>query len=422
MKKFAAPRSSGSQAARLGLLVFVGLAALGESVRAQEKIAAPPSKLGLDQCIQLGLDRQPALAAARASLAAAESGEQGISNLPRIANLVQRDLRIRREQACIGVDIAAAGLRQAEWETRYAVRRTFYSVQYAREQEKVISRALDKISEAYKKAKKLVDAGNPDFKVTAIDLKVLEINAEFVKTKQAEARVGVLKAIAALREAVGVGVDYPLELVAEPLPALVDALNKDELISQARVNRGELEQVMLVNRVTELEIDAQRRNLFKMQVGTFAQGADIHVKPVPTGVSNSEYRPGAIGPEMPPFMFGKRPYRVQRAEDLNQRSVAVVDKTQNLVALEVEVTYLEWTKAAQDVRGLSKTPKLAQDIAKDVKTRFDDGKLTAEDYLRARTLEDQAQAQLNQAMYEHALALAALERVTAGGYRFTASK
>lgn len=410
------------QAARLGFCVVLGLAALGETAHAQERIAAPPSKLGLDQCIQLGLERQPALAAARASLAAAESGEQGITNLPRIANLVQRDLRIRRSQACLGVDIAAAGLRQAEWETRYAVRRTFYSVQYARKQEAVINSALDKIKEARIKAQKLLDAGDPAFKITAIDLKILDLNAEFVKTKQAEARVGVHKATAALREAVGVGVDYPLDVAAEPLPALVGELNKEELISQARANRGELEQVMLVNRVTELEIDAQARNRFKMQVGTFAQGADIHVKPVPTGVSNGEYRPGAIGPEMPPFMFGKRPYRVQRAEDLNQRSVAVVDKTLNLVALEVEVTYLEWTKAAQDYRSLSKTPKMASDIAEDVKKRFDDGKLTAEDYLRARTLVDQAQAQVNQAEFEHALALAALERVTAGGYRFTASK
>jgi outer membrane protein TolC len=57
-----------------------------------------------------------------------------------------------------------------------------------------------------------------------------------------------------------------------------------------------------------------------------------------------------------------------------------------------------------------------------VKNRFDEGKQTAEDYLRARTLQDQAQAQLNQATYEHALALAALERVTAGGYRVPPSK
>ena len=34
----------------------------------------------------------------------------------------------------------------------------------------------------------------------------------------------------------------------------------------------------------------------------------------------------------------------------------------------------------------------------------------------ARTLDDQTQAQLNEALYHHALALAALERVTAGGF------
>ena len=36
--------------------------------------------------------------------------------------------------------------------------------------------------------------------------------------------------------------------------------------------------------------------------------------------------------------------------------------------------------------------------------------------LRALTLEDQTQAQYNEALYHHALAVAALERITAGGF------
>ena len=35
-----------------------------------------------------------------------------------------RDLPIRREQACIGITIAAAGLEQAEYDTLYAITRT----------------------------------------------------------------------------------------------------------------------------------------------------------------------------------------------------------------------------------------------------------------------------------------------------------
>src|SRR5207245_3442146 len=125
-----------------------------------------------------GLERQPALAAARASLAAAQSGECGVNNLPRFAALVARDLPIRREQASLGVEIAASGLLQAEWETRYAVRRTFYSVQFARMQLAVINSAVEKVDSAYEKAKKLVKLGDPQIKVTQIDVDVLEINKE----------------------------------------------------------------------------------------------------------------------------------------------------------------------------------------------------------------------------------------------------
>jgi len=39
--------------------------------------------------------------------------------------------------------------------------------------------------------------------------------------------------------------------------------------------------------------------------------------------------------------------------------------------------------------------------------------------IRARTQADQVKALYNEALYNHALALAALERVTAGGYRPT---
>jgi outer membrane protein TolC len=380
-----------------------------------EKIAAPAPKLGLQECLDLGMQNQPALAAARASLAAAYSGERGVSGI-RFGRLLAPDLPIRRQQACLGITIASAGLEQAEWETRYAVRRTYYSVQYARMQKAVTDSALEKIDQAHAQAKKLVKAGDPEFKVTTIDIKVLEINKEFLRTKQAEATVGVDKAIAALREAIGIGPDYPLDVAVEPLPPLVKDLNKEELISVALSRRPELVQAATMNDVVSLEISAQQRIRFSPQAKTFASAADIHAKPIPQGVANGEYRPGAIGPEMPVYLVGRRNDRVARAADFNDRAIAVVDKTQNLIALEAAATYLKWLEAAQNVTNLSKTPEMAQEVVKDVQNRFNDGKASGEEYLRARTLEDQAKALYNDALFQHALALAALERVTAGGF------
>jgi outer membrane protein TolC len=405
--------------ARRLLIAALALSGLASTNQAQEP--ARPAKLHLAACIQLGLEHQPALAAARASLAAAYSGQQAVNNL-RFARLVSRELGIRRQQACLGVTIASAGLQHAEWETRYAVVRTYYSVQYARLQKTVIDNALAKINDAHAQAQKLVAAGQPEFKVTKIDIKIIEINRELLKTRQAEADVGIQKALAGLREAIGVDLDFPLDIIVEPLPALVTDFNKEELIAQARANRSELTQATSVNRVTELEVAAQQRLLFRPQAKTFASASDIHAKPIPQGVNNGEYRPGAIGPEMPAYLVGRRSDRVQRASDLNERSVAVVDKTENLIALEVEATYLKWVEAARSVQGLAKTPAMARDVADDVRKRFNDGAVSGEEYLRARTYEEQVQAAYNVALFQHALALAALERVTAGGYRIPAGR
>jgi outer membrane protein TolC len=428
MATFAAPRLRGPRAVGWGLcLTILGACACQTAV--SEEASAPPADrapppagpLTLQGCIELGLSRQPALAAARASLAAAESGYQAVENI-RFGRFLTPDYRYRRDQSCLGVVIASAGLTQSEWETRYAVRRTFYSVMYANMQKEVIDSAVNKIEDAHKKAKQLVEAGDPKIKVTQIDVDILAVNKEFVKTKQQEATVGIDKAMAGLREALGVGVDYPLKLVDEPLPALVKDINRNEMISLALANRAELQQAQAMNSVTSLEIDAQRSLLFKPQSRTFASGGDIHAKPIPQGVANGEYRPGAIGPEMPPFLFGKRADRVQRASDFNDRAVAVVDKTENLITLEVEATRLKWYEAAQNVQNLGPTREMAKKIADNVKKRFNDGNESGESYLRASTLEDQARGLYNQALFEHALGLAALERVTAGGYRVPAGK
>lgn len=390
-------------------------------VNEEEGVAPPAGQMTLDQAIEFGLQNQPALAAARASLAAAYSGQRGVEGI-QFGRILSRDLPIRLQQACLGVSIAAAGLEHAEWETRYAVRRTFYSVKYARMQQAVVDEALRKIDDSYRQAEKLIGAGDPKFKVTRIDLDVLKINKEFVRTRKAEADVGILKAFAGLREALGVGPKYKLEIVDEPLPPYVESLNKDEMIAYARANRSELSQAMNINRVTELEIDAQRKKWFSFQNPTFAAGSDIHAKPIPQGIANGEYRPGAIGPEMPPFLIGKRQDRMQRAADLNDRSVAVVAKTENLIELEVEATCLKWLEAAQNVKNLAPTPGMAKKVADDVRLRFDEGNVTGEEMLRARTLEEQALGMYNQALFQHALALAALERVTAGGYRIPTAK
>src|SRR5438270_922431 len=82
--------------------------------------------------------------------------------------------------------------------------------------------------------------GDPDVKVTNLDVDVLSLNLKLLRQKEVEAETGILKAIAAVREAVGVGPEYPLHVADGRLPALVQDLNKDALIAMALANRGEI--------------------------------------------------------------------------------------------------------------------------------------------------------------------------------------
>jgi len=83
--------------------------------------------LTLADCLRIAHEKQPALQAYRESLAAAESASRSLQNMP-LAALFVREIPIRREQACLGINIAAARLEQAERETDYAVARTYFSI------------------------------------------------------------------------------------------------------------------------------------------------------------------------------------------------------------------------------------------------------------------------------------------------------
>lgn len=377
--------------------------------------AKSPGPIGLDAAIELGLAHQPSLDAARASLAAAHDGKGGLDHFPLFARILVRDLKIRKEQACEGITIAQAALTQAEWDTRYAITRNFFTVQYIRSQKKVVEDVLNDLDTGYKRAKKLFESGDQDVKITKIDLDAILIQTSIVKTKKSQVDNGMLKALAALREAMGLKYDYPLEIAAVPLPPAVYKFNKEELIASALANRGELIQAISASRVVGLEIDAQKL-IFGPQGRTFAMGSDIHVQPIPQGIMNGDYRPGAIGPEMPPSLAGPRRFRIARASDLFQRSTAVVDKATSLVSLDVEAQYLKWQEAVANIQSLSGIQALARGLPDRVQ-QLAPKEFTSGAVIQATTTAIMVQTQLNDEMHMHALALAGLERATAGAFR-----
>jgi outer membrane protein TolC len=380
---------------------------------AQPTPAAPALVLNLAECLELAHQRQPRIAAQRASLAAAEDGKRSLDAL-HVPGPLAPDLPIRRRQAACGVTAAAAALDRAERATVYAVTRTYFTVLYAREQERIARGVVERLSATHDAAKQGLEEGVRN--VTDADVKRAAVYLRLARAKRVQAAQGVKRALAALKEAVGLGPDACLDIPPGRLPEPDARPCLGELVAAALARRGELIQASVFAQVTCLEVQAQASSSHK-RLETFAAGSDIHAQQVPQEVRDNEYRPGATPPEMPTMMAGPRAERVEHAKSLHARAQAVVEVTRNLITLEAEDAYLRWEEAANEVREAREAAQTGEKLANDLSKDFAAGlKVRVDEVVNARVLAAQAWAQYNEFLYRQIIALADLERVTAGGF------
>jgi outer membrane protein TolC len=396
----------------LGLCLALALAWSAQPASAQPKApAAVP--LTLADCVQIALEQQPALVAHRASLASAEAQLRALENL-KLAAVVAKDLPIRRQQAEKGVLITRAGVNQAEWETAYGVARTYLSAVFARAQKRIAEEDINATESNRGVLRDLVKAGEKFVTASMVDR--LDVEVGLAKVRLTDATQGYDLAIAALREAMGVCRDFPLVLAMEKLAPSTLTVDREQVICLALARRGEMIQAAGAAEITALEIDAQETSVLP-KMSTFASAVDLHARPIPQGMSNNEYRPEAIGLEMPPVLVGHRADRVERAHALSTRANAVVDKTRNLIVLEVEDFYFKWSKATSRVEQLPRVRALAAKVYENnVKDLSVTKAIKMEDLLSSRQRFLETQLLLNEAIFQQSLALIALERATAGGF------
>jgi outer membrane protein TolC len=370
----------------------------------------------LADCIHLALDQQPTLAANRASLAVAQHASQTLQNM-RVPPIISagRELQVRRQQACLGKTAASAALNQSEHDTIYAVTRNYYSVIFAREQRKVVQQVVDELQTSLNLANDLLGKpGAPrDLTQNSVDRNKVYLRLAQIRLDEADRGMG--QALAALREAMGGCVDLCFNLAPDTLPQPAQTFCKDEIVALAIARRGELVQASTLAHITCLETSAQgTSHKFKMQ--TFAAGADIHSKGIPTDNFGDNYRPGAVGPEMPSLLAGPRADRMERARILAARAAAVTDKTRNLICLEAEDAFLRWQEAYNKVPKTREASEIGGKLAKNTLDDFKSGQnVPYKDVLETVVVAATAKASYNEALYHQALGLAALERVTAGG-------
>jgi outer membrane protein TolC len=312
------------------------------------------------------------------------------------------------------VTAAAAGVDEAERESVYAVTRAYFTVIYAREQERLARSVVDRLSAIEKTARDQVDAGAAN--VTTSDVQRTTVYLRLSGTRQIQASKGVDRALASLKEAIGLDPCVSLDVPAGQLIEPVVHLDRDEVVASALNRRGELVQASVTANATCLEVAAQDSS-FRKRMNTFAAGFDIHSRSVPHGVRNSEYRPGGVPSEMPTLLAGARPDRVQHASDLNLRAVDVVAVTRNLITLEAEDAFLRWQEAALSVVQAREAADTGDQLANDLTKQFTARLRTrVEDVVNARVIASQARSQYNEFLYREIIALADLERITAGGF------
>ena len=437
----------------LGLIVF-------GSVRADDLPLLPPpiptekvqdgsvAKYDLETLRAMALKHNSAITAARASLASALAGRQGVENI-RVPTCLQPDLPIRRMQAGLGVQAAEAGVRQAELLTVFGVQYAYVSYLFARDQERIAKEAVEdkeKEQNLVALSKTIRELFTEDSKVDT-DLKkrdalFLEGVLFFARSRLTEAETGSRRALSALREAIGVGCDVPLSLKHDRLLDVKGTLDRRQLIDIALANRPDLLAASINVLVSDLEVKAQgSRN--SLNVRTFASGADLHANPLPAGRYDQEYRPGVSGPEMPPFLSGKKCDRVARASALASRAAAVSDKARALIILEVEQAFLRYEEATAKIGYLNQAAaklKLAMKGELDAKgdnkdkngglgiegasTRLQnsikaggESKVALDDVLKFGQVYSQIRIQANEARYQQLIALITLERATGAAFR-----
>ncbi len=334
--------------------------------------------------------------------------------------MLGRELPVRRKQASLGVIIAQAGVARAEVDTVYGVTYTYLAALNAAEQVRLVNEQirprlgdLATLVTEVSKGKQRRDV------VLEEHLNLVKSFLHTVTGRVQEADQGYQRARAALREAMGVGPDFVLELPDRNLPCPRVDPKLEELTALALARRAELVQVNTLAQVICLEIEAQNTSC-RPSLRTFASGSDLHANPIPTGtVEGLEYRPAPIGPDMPTTLNGSRAARVQLAHDYFERAEIAVVKTRNLIALEVEDLYRRWLDRAQRAVYLELAYRQSVLFSEKVKASFNP-KTPAypniDEVINAGLVTSRLQLDWKEAHYQSLLALVALERATAGGF------
>jgi outer membrane protein TolC len=420
-----------SVALAVGLLAFaIGIGRAQDAAKLKAEAKKEPVKkdrekpgpavvsdttLSLQDCIAIAMEKQPNIRAAYASLRATEIGTRSLTKLGPLAKILSPDLPYRKMQAERGGTIGQADVLKVQQEAVYDVTRLYYTFIYARQQENTATEIIEQMEVFYDIAKELVEQGaQPN--LNQFSLFRMEDAIAEVKSPRVTARTGQRKALAALKEAMGVEQSFSFVPRDLEMPLMGGEVTEEQVVSFALSRRPEMVLASAGVDAFRLEVCAQNAIPRRQKVPTLAFASDLHSRSVPSAHRNGEYRPGALSPEMPPNLVGSREDRVARAREYSNRQESVLEKTRNLVELEATNSYLDWLASVERLKiakaRFESSLKMIDLSRKSAPNIRDYGQLIINEGLAAK-----AQADFLEAVYENIKALATLDRVTAGGVK-----
>lgn len=390
--------------------LFTGLTGFARSEEVVKKIT-------LAEALELMNANHPRIHAAEASLRGSEAGARGVQNLPLFAKL-SPDMKYRKQQSQLGIEVADAGLRQEIRDTSYGVARGYYLVIYSKQQRDLTEQMLDILGKNMKALElKLALKKTPEDELKLQKLKLGHVEA---KHKNALAVTGYERAKALLREEVGgrnkIGLIEPME-TEFPSYSLLGLLTPEfieEIIEKTAEVREEVIKSSKASQILALEVNAQRSARFNPKFRTFASGSDLHYIPIGVQGRGDNFTPEAITIEMPSSLVGKKNDRVARAQAFADRGAAVEESTKNLIRLEVRNAFQLLVETRTSFNELKKVePELKKIITELHDTSF---KFLNPDNAELFEKAGKMLGSFNQTKFITMDNLADLERITSGNF------
>ena len=320
-----------------------------------------------------------------------------------------------RRAARLGIEAREAGIDVRRAQVAGEVYRYYYGILLAREMLDILRDASDKINLARDKVRTMLDEGSD--KVTTVDLVKIDVYSFELERKRIEAEKGIRLAFAALRWAIGVPHDTPIEVAdgrLRPVPEGIPSL--DTLEQYAFANRPELAQVHAGAEARHQQVIAAEAERWP----TPFVGAEFNYRVAPgrelltdnpfvgDGYNGLGFK-AAFGFQYS-LDLSSREARIRRARVAYREMLRKQEWARASIALEVEKAYLESDEAERN----SALGRLSRNQGRrwliQTVERYDIGVASTRDLLEAYAAYLKSQSDYYQTLYSHYLAMAELYR------------